>query len=156
HLPRASYAGGHGRLHRGPEPRAAHFAHRPVFLRSFGARFSKAHHPALLRAAHHCRDRSRRHRARGSGGSGGACPLDRGAPERPALRMAEESTFRIAEVQLDEKSILRRTREIEQERDIAIYDLLEANSFKPEGSAGGPYKLVLGIADGRLVFELRL
>jgi uncharacterized protein (UPF0262 family) len=64
--------------------------------------------------------------------------------------------FRIADIVLDESSIVRRTREIEQERDIAIYDLKEANSFRPEGSEGGPYKLVLGIEDNRLTFDIRL
>ncbi|MEI9886434.1 MAG: UPF0262 family protein [Rhizomicrobium sp.] len=64
--------------------------------------------------------------------------------------------YRLVEITLDESSIVRRTREIEQERDIAIYDLLEANSFKPEGSPGGPYKLVLGIEDNRLTFDIRL
>jgi uncharacterized protein (UPF0262 family) len=57
---------------------------------------------------------------------------------------------------LDERSLVRRTREIEQERDIAIYDLLEANSFVPEGSAGGPYRLVLGVEENRLTFDIQL
>jgi uncharacterized protein (UPF0262 family) len=64
--------------------------------------------------------------------------------------------FRIASIELDEQSVVRRTREIEQEREIAIYDLLEANSFAPAGSPGGPYKLVLSIAENRLVFDIRL
>src|SRR5258707_226753 len=60
--------------------------------------------------------------------------------------MAEDNNpFRLATITLDERSILRRTREIEQERDIAIYDLLESNSFRPQGSQGGPYNLELGI-----------
>ncbi|MBS0470573.1 MAG: UPF0262 family protein [Proteobacteria bacterium] len=64
--------------------------------------------------------------------------------------------FRIVDIVLDESSIVRRTREIEQERDIAIYDIKEENSFKPEGSHGGPYKLVLGIEDNRLTFDIQL
>ncbi|MGD0867060.1 MAG: UPF0262 family protein [Rhizomicrobium sp.] len=64
--------------------------------------------------------------------------------------------FRISSIELDEGSVLRRTREIEQEREIAIYDLLEANSFAPAGSPGGPYKLVLGVSENRLVFDIRL
>jgi uncharacterized protein (UPF0262 family) len=70
--------------------------------------------------------------------------------------MSAAGTFRLSEITLDEHSIVRRTREIEQERDIAIYDLLEANSFRPEGSHGGPYHLVLGIEENRLTFEIRL
>jgi uncharacterized protein (UPF0262 family) len=64
--------------------------------------------------------------------------------------------YRISSIELDEGSVLRRTREIEQEREIAIYDLLEANSFAPAGSPGGPYKLVLGVSENRLVFDIRL
>jgi uncharacterized protein (UPF0262 family) len=64
--------------------------------------------------------------------------------------------FRIASIELDEGSVVRRTREIEQEREIAIYDLLEANSFTPAGSPGGPYRLVLGVSENRLVFDVRL
>ncbi len=64
--------------------------------------------------------------------------------------------FRLASIALDEHSVGRRTREIEQERDIAIYDLLENNSFTPAGSPGGPYKLVLAIEESRLVFDVRL
>ena len=64
--------------------------------------------------------------------------------------------FRIVNITLDEQTVVRRTREIEQEREIAIYDLLEANHFVPEGSPGGPYKLVLAIEENRLVFDIRL
>jgi uncharacterized protein (UPF0262 family) len=67
-----------------------------------------------------------------------------------------QSPFRIAAIALDEKTLVRRTREIEQEREIAIYDLLEGNSFKPAGSAGGPYHLSLGVEENRLVFDIRL
>ena len=69
--------------------------------------------------------------------------------------MADDA-FRLAAIVLDERSIVRRTREIEQERDVAIYDLLEANSFRPEGSHGGPYKLVLSVDENRLVFDIHL
>jgi uncharacterized protein (UPF0262 family) len=65
-------------------------------------------------------------------------------------------TFRIEKITLDEHTVVRRTREIEQEREIAIYDLLEANHFAPQGSEGGPYNLVLGIEENRLVFDIRL
>jgi len=70
--------------------------------------------------------------------------------------MSEPSPFRLAAIALDEASVVRRTREIEQEREIAIYDLLESNSFKPVGSPGGPYRLVLAIEENRLVFDIRL
>ena len=72
------------------------------------------------------------------------------------VSMTSESVFRLAAVTLDEASVVRRTREIEQEREIAIYDLLEANSFRPAASEGGPYNLVLAIEENRLVFDIRL
>lgn len=64
--------------------------------------------------------------------------------------------YRLAGITLDETSIVRRTRQIEQEREIAIYDLLEANSFAPAGSQGGPYLLALAVEDSGLVFDIRL
>ena len=71
-------------------------------------------------------------------------------------RMTDSSPFRLFAVELDEQTVVRRTREIEQEREIAIYDLLEGNHFRPESSPGGPYRLVLGIEENRLVFEMKL
>ena len=70
--------------------------------------------------------------------------------------MTNETPARIASIALDEKSLVRRTREIEQEREIAIYDLLEANSFAPHGSGDGPYDVRLGVEENRLVFDIRL
>src|SRR5215475_11905023 len=77
------------------------------------------------------------------------------APSRSGS-MASDDPFRLVAVTLDERTVVHRTRQIEQEREIAIYDLLEANSFKPMGSAGGPYRLVLGIEENRLVFDIHL
>ena len=71
-------------------------------------------------------------------------------------RMSEVSCFRLIAVELDEQTLVRRTREIEQEREVAIYDLLETNSFAPRNSAGGPYRLILAVEENRLVFDIRL
>ena len=70
--------------------------------------------------------------------------------------MSSDSSFRLSSITLDERTIVRRTREIEQERDVAIYDLLETNSFAPAGSQGGPYRLVLGVEENRLTFDIQL
>jgi len=72
------------------------------------------------------------------------------------LEKGKEDAFRICGIELDEHSVVRRTREIEQEREIAIYDLLESNHFAPAGSPGGPYRLMLSVAENRLVFDIRL
>jgi uncharacterized protein (UPF0262 family) len=66
------------------------------------------------------------------------------------------SDKRLVKVTLDEESIGRSSREIEHERAVAIYDLLEENSFSPVGHAGGPYALHLSITGNRLVFDIRL
>lgn len=70
--------------------------------------------------------------------------------------MSEPPHHRLSAIVLDERTLVRRTREIEQERDIAMYDLLEANSFAPEGSPGGPYRLILGVEENRLTFDIQL
>ena len=64
--------------------------------------------------------------------------------------------YRISSITLDDEGVLRRTRAIEQEREVAIYDLLEANRFQLEGSPGGPYRLNLGVEENRLVFDISL
>jgi uncharacterized protein (UPF0262 family) len=63
---------------------------------------------------------------------------------------------RLVAVTLDEESIGRSNPDVEHERKIAIYDLLELNSFTPVGHDGGPYTLHLSINDNRLVFDIRL
>ncbi len=67
-------------------------------------------------------------------------------------------TWRIAHIALDEDTILWRSADIEQERRVAIYDLIEDNSFKPVRAAAaghnGPYKLQLAVRDGRLSMQI--
>jgi len=62
---------------------------------------------------------------------------------------------RLISVALDEKSIGRGSADQEHERAIAIYDLLEDNSFALVGHDGGPYALLISLADAKLVFEVR-
>ena len=62
---------------------------------------------------------------------------------------------RLQMVELDDDSLAAASRDQEQERQIAIFDLLEENRFQPEGSAGGPYDLRIGFADNRLVLDVR-
>ncbi|CAA7622736.1 UPF0262 family protein [Magnetospirillum sp. UT-4] len=63
---------------------------------------------------------------------------------------------RIVHVQLDEKTMVRRRPEVEHERNIAIYDLLEENYFAPQGGDYvGPYNLHLSLEDNRLLFDIR-
>jgi uncharacterized protein (UPF0262 family) len=66
---------------------------------------------------------------------------------------------RIIKVELDEATILWRNADIEQERRVAIFDLIEDNSFKPkremEDGYSGPYGLHISVQDGRLIFDIR-
>lgn len=64
------------------------------------------------------------------------------------------STERIVNVTLDEKSIVRRNSDIEHERAVAVYDLLEKNVFAPAGLKG-PYHLVISVEGERLIFDIR-
>jgi len=75
----------------------------------------------------------------------------------PAENLPEDDPrSRIISVTLDEESIGRSGPDIEHERAIAIYDLIEENLFKPEGADGqGPFQLHLGITGNRLMFDIR-
>ena len=64
--------------------------------------------------------------------------------------------FRLSAITLDEQSVVQRSRAVDQEREVAIYDLLEANMFRPEGSNGGPYHLTLGLEENRLAMDISL
>ncbi len=72
--------------------------------------------------------------------------------ETPA---AEDETQRLANITLDEQSVVRRSAEVEHERAVAIYDLLEENRFAPQGAFSGPYHLRLGIEENRLKLDVR-
>lgn len=65
---------------------------------------------------------------------------------------------RISDVTLDERTILWRSADVEQERRIAIFDLLEENLFEPQrqhaDGYAGPYKLRLRVEEGRLALEI--
>ena len=65
--------------------------------------------------------------------------------------MAEQ---RIIDVELDDRTIIRRSPDIEQEKRVAIFDLLEANSFAPAGLEG-PYKVLLRVEDNRLAIDVK-
>ena len=62
---------------------------------------------------------------------------------------------RLVAVNLDEETIGRSSPDIDHERQVAVYDLLEQNSFAPVGHDGGPYTLTLSITGNRLAFDIR-
>ncbi|MEP5761414.1 MAG: UPF0262 family protein [Litoreibacter sp.] len=62
---------------------------------------------------------------------------------------------RLTHVEIDDEGLPTPTPEVEQERKVAIFDLLEDNSFViPRDETQGPYKLVLAIRERRLVFDV--
>ena len=68
--------------------------------------------------------------------------------------MAEGGPRRLIAVSLDEGSIGRGNPDQEHERRIAIYDLVEENSFSLHGHDGGPYRLAIGVQEGRLLLAV--
>jgi uncharacterized protein (UPF0262 family) len=70
--------------------------------------------------------------------------------ERPA-----DDTQYLIKVELDDKSVVRRSPDVEHERAVAIFDLLEDNHFAPSGDYQGPYGLHLAIVENRLCFDFR-
>ncbi len=67
-------------------------------------------------------------------------------------------SWRIAHIALDEDTILWRNADVEQERRVAIFDLIEDNTFRPvrssEAGHDGPYRLRLAVRDGRLAMMI--
>jgi Uncharacterized protein conserved in bacteria len=65
---------------------------------------------------------------------------------------------RIIAVELDESTIIWRNADVEQERRIAIFDLLEGNHFAPQrqypDGYSGPFRVRLRVEEGRLVIEI--
>lgn len=77
-----------------------------------------------------------------------------GSTARAAEPALSDPKRRIARIDLDEQSFVRRSPDVEHERAVAIFDLLEDNRFELVGDPGGPYLLRLAIADNRLTFEI--
>jgi uncharacterized protein (UPF0262 family) len=69
--------------------------------------------------------------------------------------MGEENRDRLVKVTLDEESIGRGSPDQEHERAVAIYDILEGNSFRVPDNEHGPYLLKLGLVERKLSFEIQ-
>ena len=66
--------------------------------------------------------------------------------------------MRLASIDIDEQSLSAASDQIEHERKVAVFDLIEKNSFAPEGAAEagceGPFGLRLALEDNRLAFDV--
>ncbi|SDZ77159.1 UPF0262 family protein [Rubrimonas cliftonensis] len=72
---------------------------------------------------------------------------------------AGQTPDRLVEVTLDDSGLAPPTPEVERERKVALFDLMEENFFRLPGredapAPQGPYRLRLAVAEGRLVFEV--
>jgi uncharacterized protein (UPF0262 family) len=65
------------------------------------------------------------------------------------------SESRIVRIDLDQRSIVRWSPEVEHERSVAIFDLLEGNHFRLVDGFAGPYVLVLSLREANLILEVR-
>lgn len=65
-----------------------------------------------------------------------------------------QADHRLEAVEIDEQSLAPASRDVEHERQVAIFDLLEENRFEPEGAAGGPYTLKISLIEGRLALDV--
>ncbi len=61
---------------------------------------------------------------------------------------------RLRSVEIDEASLAPTSRDVEHERQVAIFDLLEQNYFQPDGAEAGPYELKLSLVDNRLALDI--
>jgi uncharacterized protein (UPF0262 family) len=70
------------------------------------------------------------------------------------MKSPDPQRARLIDVELDD-TIGRSTPDVEHERAVAIFDLIEENSFAPVGDTGqGPYRLKLSLVEARLVFDI--
>ena len=66
----------------------------------------------------------------------------------------DKSRDRLVDITLDAKSLGRTNPNIEHEREVAIFDILDGNAFRIDGMDAGPYKLKLSLVDDRLVLAI--
>jgi uncharacterized protein (UPF0262 family) len=69
-------------------------------------------------------------------------------------RGREDPCARLVEIRLDAGSIVRWSREVEHERQVAVFDLLERNSFELVGGFAGPYRVELSLREANLIFTV--
>jgi len=68
--------------------------------------------------------------------------------------MSGDDGARIIEIRLDSASIVRWSREVEHERQVALFDLMERNSFGLVNGFAGPYRVLLSLREANLIFEV--
>nr|WP_295107767.1 UPF0262 family protein [uncultured Caulobacter sp.] len=69
--------------------------------------------------------------------------------------MSSDPSHSIKSIEIDEDSLAAASRDQEQERQVAIFDLLEGNYFEPAEAGGGPYDIRLSLIENRLAFDIK-
>lgn len=72
----------------------------------------------------------------------------------PAPPTVCDGRHRLAAVSFDEASLAVSSPEQDHERRVAVFDLLESNTFRPDGAGQGPYDLALSLIDNRLCLDV--
>ena len=68
--------------------------------------------------------------------------------------MTDAAIHRLGRIDLDPASVSAASPQIEHDRQVAVWDLVEQNHFHPDGAPGGPYALKLSVENNRLVFDV--
>jgi uncharacterized protein (UPF0262 family) len=68
--------------------------------------------------------------------------------------MTGDGAARILEIQLDGATIVRWNREVEHERQVALFDLMERNFFRLINGFAGPYRVILSLREANLIFKV--
>jgi uncharacterized protein (UPF0262 family) len=68
--------------------------------------------------------------------------------------MSGDRHARIIDIRLDAQSIVRWSPEVEHERQVALFDLLESNVFELENGFPGPYRVEMSLRGTTLVFRV--
>ena len=67
----------------------------------------------------------------------------------------KQDNARIIHISLDDKALVARSPDIEHERRVAIFDLIESNHFQLASGKSGPYRVILSLIDKGIKFEVR-
>lgn len=68
--------------------------------------------------------------------------------------MSTDASHRIKSIEIDEDSLAAASRDQEQERQVAVFDLLDGNYFEPVEAGKGPYDVRLSLVENRLAFDI--
>jgi uncharacterized protein (UPF0262 family) len=71
------------------------------------------------------------------------------------MSSSDTASHKIKSIEIDEDSLAAASRDQEQERQVAIFDLLDGNYFEPAESEGGPYDIKLSLIENRLAFDIK-